>query len=129
MNGGVSMPASKSPVTAALAVPDASFFAEASVDAAVDRAGGCARPVRLRGSSALVDTRTGEVTKRYSSDDELDGQTYVRCGNRRARECPVCSQEYKGDAWHLLVCGLTGGKGVPAAVANRPCTFATLTAP
>jgi hypothetical protein len=129
MNGVVSMPASKSPPTAALAVPDASFFAEASVDAAVDRAGGCACPVRLRGSSALVDTRTGEVTKRYSSDDELDGQTYVRCGNRRARECPVCSQEYKGDAWHLLVCGLTGGKGVPAVVANRPCTFATLTAP
>lgn len=110
-------------------VPDASFFGEMVLDAAVERAGGCARPVRLRGSTELVDTSTGEVLEAYSSADELDGQTYVRCGNRRARVCPVCSREYQGDAWHLLVCGLTGGKGVPESVADRPCTFATLTAP
>ncbi|GAB3763063.1 hypothetical protein FB382_001312 [Nocardioides ginsengisegetis] len=77
----------------------------------------------------LVDKGTGEVVERYSSADELDGHTYVRCGNRRASVCPTCSHEYKGDAWHLLVCGLAGGKGVPASVADRPCTFATLTAP
>jgi hypothetical protein len=116
-------------VTIAQAVPDASFLAEVAGDLAVERAGGCARPVRLRGSTALVDSRTGEVTERYASSREIDGQTYVRCGDRRARVCPVCSQEYKDDAWHLLVCGLTGGKGIPAAVADRPCTFATLTAP
>jgi hypothetical protein len=116
-------------VTIAQAVPDASFLAEVAGDLAVERAGGCARPVRLRGSTVLVDSRTGEVTERYASSREIDGQTYVRCGDRRARVCPVCSQEYKGDAWHLLVCGLTGGKGIPAAVADRPCTFATLTAP
>ena len=27
------------------------------------------------------------------------------------------------------MCGLAGGKGIPADVAERPCTFATLTAP
>ena len=113
----------------AQAVPNASFLAEVAADLAIERAGGCSRPVRLRGSTVLVDARTGEVTQRYSSADEIDGQTYVRCGDRRARVCPVCSQEYKGDAWHLLVCGLTGGKGIPATVADRPCTFATLTAP
>ena len=49
--------------------------------------------------------------------------------NRRAAVCPSCSAEYKGDAWHLVVCGLVGGKGIPAGVAERPATFATLTAP
>ena len=58
-----------------------------------------------------------------------DGYTYVRCGNRRAAVCPSCSREYKGDAWHVLMCGLAGGKGIPATVAEHPCTFATLTAP
>lgn len=65
----------------------------------------------------------------YDSAQELDGHTYVKCGDRRARVCPSCSREYKGDAWHLLLCGLAGGKGVPEDVASRPCTFATLTAP
>jgi len=85
--------------------------------------------VRLRGATFLVDVRTGEVRERYGSGQELDGVTYVRCGNRRAAVCPSCSQEYKGDAWHILACGLMGGKGVPEAVADRPCTFVTLTAP
>jgi hypothetical protein len=116
-------------MTLAPAVPDAGFFAEAALDSAVQRAGGCERPVRLQGSTMVVDSRTGEVADRYASTGELDGQTYVRCGNRRAQVCPVCSREYKGDAWHLLVCGLVGGKGIPESVADRPCTFATLTAP
>jgi hypothetical protein len=116
-------------MTLAPAVPDAGFFAEAALDSAVQRVGGCERPVRLQGTTMLVDSRTGDVADRYSSSEELDGQTYVRCGNRRAQVCPVCSREYKGDAWHLLVCGLAGGKGIPASVADRPCTFATLTAP
>ena len=109
--------------------PSRSFIGTVAVELAEGRAGGCVRPVRLRGSTMLVDTATGEVFERYSSADELDGYTYVRCGNRRASVCPTCSHEYKGDAWHLLVCGLAGGKGVPAAVAEHPCTFATLTAP
>jgi hypothetical protein len=105
------------------------FLAEVGLDTAEARARGCSRPVRLRGSMMLVDTSTGEATTVYSSDRELDGYTYARCGNRRASECESCSHEYKGDAWHLLMCGLAGGRGVPAAVADRPCTFATLTAP
>lgn len=127
---GMDLPSSESALTASRVVSLTSFFSEVAVDDAVERAGRCVRPVRLRGSTMLVDTRTGEVAEeRYSSAHELDGQTYVRCGNRRASVCPTCSHEYKGDAWHLLVCGLAGGKGIPGEVADRPCTFATLTAP
>jgi len=105
------------------------LLADAAIDTATARAGGCARPVRLRGRKEMVNTATGEMTLLYDSADELDGHTYARCGNRRAAACPSCSHEYKGDAWHLLMCGLAGGKGVATDVADRPCTFATLTAP
>lgn len=105
------------------------MLGQVGLDTALARGGGCAHPVRLRGSTMLVDTTTGEATSVYSSADELDGYTYSRCGNRRAAVCPSCSHEYKGDAWHLLICGLAGGRGIPAQVADRPCTFATFTAP
>lgn len=111
------------------AQPSRTLIGEAGVADAENRGRGCTRPVRLVGSTQLVNTATGEVTSRYSSSQELDGTTYVRCGNRRAAVCPSCSAEYKGDAWHLLLCGLAGGKGIPSDVADRPCTFATLTAP
>jgi hypothetical protein len=114
---------------AALEGPSQLVLGEAGIESAARRGGGCAQPVRLRGRKELVDTATGELTPLYDSADELDGTTYVKCGNRRASVCPTCSREYKGDAWHLLLCGLAGGKGVPASVAERPCTFATLTAP
>jgi hypothetical protein len=116
-------------MTLAPAAPDAGFFAEAALDLAVQRAGECERPVRIQGATMVVDSHTGEVAGRYSSADELDGYTYVRCGNRRASVCPSCSREYKGDRWHLLMCGMAGGRGIPAAVATRPATFTTLTAP
>jgi hypothetical protein len=118
-------------VGAGVAVPEhlAAMLGEAGVESAARRGGGCSRPVRLRGAKHLVDTSTGEATQVYASADELDGTTYVKCGNRRASVCPTCSHEYKGDAWHVFMCGLAGGKGVPAHVADRPCTFATLTAP
>jgi hypothetical protein len=109
--------------------PSRSFVGAVALEVAEGRAGGCARPVRMRGATMLVKTSTGEITETYRSVDELDGHTYVRCGNRRASVCPHCSREYKGDAWHLVVCGLAGGKGVPVSVTERPCTFATLTAP
>jgi hypothetical protein len=101
---------------------------------AVRRARGCSRPIRLVGSTVTqsVDGVTGELgseVDRYGSANELDGYTYVRCGDRRAHRCESCSREYKGDAWHLLVSGLTGGKGVPETVASHPSTFATFTAP
>ena len=109
--------------------PSWEVLGRAGVESAEKRAGGCSRPVRLLGSTLVVNKTTGEVLRSYSSTDELDGTTYVKCGNRRAQACPTCSAEYKGDAWHLLVFGLPGGKGVPAWVADRPCTFATLPAP
>jgi hypothetical protein len=109
--------------------PSDAVLGAAGVGDAESRARGCSRPIRLVGSRESVNTATGEITTVYSSDQELDGRTYVRCGNRRASVCPSCSHEYKGDAWHLLMCGLAGGKGVPANVADHPCTFVTLTAP
>lgn len=112
-----------------LTAPSDSLLGAAGVESAERRGGGCTRPVRLRGSKDLVNVETGEVRTLYASADELDGHTYVKCGNRRASVCPTCSHEYKGDAWHLLMCGLAGGKGVPETVADRPCTFVTLTAP
>jgi hypothetical protein len=105
------------------------LLAAASTQDATRRVRGCTRPVRLRGSTTVVRRSTGELVRRYSSADELDGHTYLRCGNRRASVCPSCSHEYKGDAWHLLVCGLAGGKGIPEAVAGHPAVFVTLTAP
>lgn len=99
------------------------------VESAIERGRGCLRPVQLRGSKSLANTETAEIVDLYSSDRELDGRTYVKCGNRRASVCPTCSHEYKGDAWHLIMCGLAGGKGIPDSVADHPCTFATLTAP
>lgn len=124
------------PQNAGERVPDSMVSAElsrvlgeAGQGDAQKRAGGCARPVRLVGSIQLANTSTGETTSTYASSQELDGVTYIRCGNRRAEVCPSCSAEYKGDAWHLLLCGMAGGKGIPASVADHPATFATLTAP
>jgi hypothetical protein len=109
--------------------PAPALVARVGLEDAQRRVRGCTRPVRLHGSTTVVRRATGEVLSHYSSDGELDGQTYVRCGNRRAAVCPWCSHEYKGDAWHLLVCGLAGGKGIPEAVARHPAVFVTLTAP
>jgi replication initiator protein RepSA len=83
------------------------------------RTGGCSRPVRLRGVSA-IDMASGEVA---------GGVIQVACGNRRETACPSCSALYKGDARQLVRAGLSGGKGVPESVATHPCVFATLTAP
>ena len=109
--------------------PSWRVLGRAGMDSAESRGGGCSRPVRLVGSTMVLNKTTGEVRRTYSSADELDGTTYVKCGNRRADVCPSCSHEYKGDAWHLLLCGLAGGKGIPESVADHPCTFATFTAP
>jgi hypothetical protein len=93
------------------------------------RVGYCAHPIRLCGSSARVDAATGEVVSAYSSADEPLGLTYVRCGNRRASECPACSRIYAADTFHLIRSGVTGGKTVPERVSGNPLVFATLTAP
>jgi len=111
-----------------LALPVSTLVGHAGADSAAARTHDCARPVRLRGSTRLVDATTGEVRVRYSSSDELDGYAWLPCGNRRASVCPSCSGRYKSDAWQLITTGLGGGKGIPTTVSEHPCTFATLTA-
>jgi hypothetical protein len=96
---------------------------------AVSRVGNCAHPIRLCGSSDTVDTWTGEIVASYRSSDEPLGITYVGCGNRRASECLSCPRLYAADMFHLIWAGVTGGKTVPASVADHPLVFATLTAP
>jgi hypothetical protein len=95
----------------------------------VERARGCAHPVRLRGSSRHADPATGEVVREFSSEREPDGVLLKPCGNRRAHVCGACSDVYRGDAWQIVVSGLRGGKGVPETVAGHPLVFATFTAP
>ena len=65
----------------------------------------------------------------FSSTDHPLGVVHVRCGNRRASECPSCSRLYAADMFHLIRAGVTGGKTVPESVADHPLLFATLTAP
>ena len=96
---------------------------------ALVRVGNCAQPIRLRGRSQMVDTTTGEILSSYSSEQEPLGVTHVRCGNRRASECPSCSRLYAADMFQLIRAGVAGGKTVPESVAENPLVFATLTAP
>jgi hypothetical protein len=94
------------------------------------RTGHCSKPVRLRGRTLAVDSRTGEARTVYASDWEDSGVAFIRCGNRREAVCVACSREYAADTWHLIRAGAAGGdKGVPTSVAEHPMVFATLTAP
>ena len=107
-----------------LVSPDYDAWTEALV-----RVGNCAHPIKLRGRSETVDTTTGEIVSTYSSEQEPLGVTHVRCGNRRASECPSCSRLYAADMFQLIRAGVAGGKTVPVSVAENPLVFATLTAP
>ena len=91
--------------------------------AKVQASGGCARPIRLTGHSAIAD-RDGTILHSYS------GELFAPCGNRRASVCESCSQRYAADAFHLIRAGLSGGhKHIPTSVAEKPRAFVTLTAP
>ncbi|WP_181779110.1 replication initiator [Pseudonocardia pini] len=91
--------------------------------ARMEATGGCAHPVRLRGSSTIT-TTAGEVLAQRS------GEVWAPCGNRRDTVCPACSDRYAADAFHLIRAGLAGQeRGVPASVTDRPRVFLTLTAP
>jgi hypothetical protein len=96
---------------------------------ALARVGNCSRPIRLHGHSQTIDATTGEILSTYSSRHEPLGLTHVRCGNRRATECPSCSRVYAADTFHLIRAGVAGGKTVPDTVAENPLVFATVTAP
>jgi hypothetical protein len=105
---------------------DGSLYAWADTAA---RVGYCARPVRLTGSSTTIDAATGEILDDFSSADTPLGVLYRPCGNRRAEECPSCSRVYARDTFEMIRAGLVGGKTIPAAVADNPLLFVTLTAP
>ena len=117
-------PAVREQITARLVSPHFDAWSQAAA-----RIGYCAKPVRLRGASSTIDPRTGEVLSSYSTADEPLRVLHVRCGNRRASECPSCSRVYAADTFHLIRAGVTGGKGIPEHVSDNPLVFATLTAP
>ena len=89
----------------------------------------CSSPVRLTGRTERVDTETGELSVRFSTEGEPDGILLKACGCRRESVCASCAAVYRADAYQLVVAGLRGGKGVPESVADHPAVFVTLTAP
>lgn len=91
--------------------------------------GWCEHPVRLAGATHQIDPTTGEIYSSYATDAEPDGHLLKACGTRRATMCEPCSARYRADAWHLIVAGLRGGKGVPEDTSTHPILFVTLTAP
>jgi hypothetical protein len=96
-------------------------------EAQLRSSGYCAQPVRLAGH---VDVEDGRGRRRvYTTAGEPDGVLRKACGNRRAAVCPSCAETYRQDAYHLLMAGLCGGKGVPVSVNEHPMVFVTLTAP
>ncbi len=95
----------------------------------IRHAGGCLQPVLLRGRVDHVDDSTGELIHRYTTVHEPGGLLPVPCKTRRASRCAPCAEVYRAYTYQLIRAGPTGGKGVPAEVANHPCVFVTLTAP
>ena len=92
-------------------------------------AGGCVRPIRLRGTVRELDPATGEVVHAFDTESTPDKVIYLPCGDRRASVCPPCAQTYRADTFQLIRAGLAGGKGMPESVSIHPCVFATFTAP
>jgi replication initiator protein RepSA len=52
-------------------------------------AGGCTRPIRLRGTIRDIDPATGEVVHALDTNHTPDGVIYLPCGDRRASVCPA----------------------------------------
>lgn len=91
--------------------------------------GWCRHPVRLTGTTRLVDHGSGEVRGEFASAALPEGVLLKAWQQRRATLCPTCSATYRADAFQLVSAGLRGGKGVPETIADHPAAFATLTAP
>jgi hypothetical protein len=83
----------------------------------------------LRGRVDHIDGATGELLHRYTTVHEPGGVLPIACKTRRASQCPPCAEVYRDDTYQLIRAGLSGGKGIPGAVATHPCVFTTLTAP
>ena len=91
--------------------------------------GGCLQPILLRGRVDHIVGVTGELLHRYTTVHEPGGVLPIACKTRRASQCPPCAEVYRADTYQLIRAGLSGGKGIPATVADHPCVFTTLTAP
>jgi hypothetical protein len=91
--------------------------------------GGCLQPVLLRGRVDHIDGATGELLHRYTTVHEPDGVLPIACKTRRASQCPPCAEVYRADTYQVIRAGLSGGRGIPATVAEHPQVFTTLTAP
>jgi Replication initiator protein, pSAM2 len=91
--------------------------------------GGCLQPVLLRGRVDHIDGATGELLHRYTTVHEPGGVLPIACKTRRASQCPPCAEVYRADTYQVISAGLSGGKGIPATVAEHPSVFTTLTAP
>ena len=89
--------------------------------------GGRLQPVLLRGRVDHIDGATGELLHRYTTVHEPGGVLPIACKTRRASRCPPCAEVYRADTYQLIRAGLTGGKGIPATVAQHPCVFTSLT--
>ena len=87
---------------------------------AVRHTGGCLQPVLLRGRADYIDGGTGELIHRYTTVHEPGGVLPIACKTRRASRCPPCAEVYRADTYQLIRAGLTGGKGIPATVADHP---------
>src|SRR6516165_537653 len=68
-------------------------------------AGGCVRPVRLRGTIRDIDVSTGEILRDLDTSDLPDQAIYVPCGDRRASVCPPCAETYRADTYQLIRAG------------------------
>jgi hypothetical protein len=99
----------------------------ARFEAQLRSSGSCAHPIRLQGHVEVQDANGRRRV--LATESEPDGVLRKACGNRRAAVCPPCAETYRWDAYHLLIAGLCGGKGVPESVAEHPLVFVTLTAP
>ena len=95
---------------------------------ATQHPGGCLQPVLLRGRVDHIDGATGELLHRYTTVHEPSGVLPIACKTRRASQCPPCAEVYRADTYQVIRAGLSGGKGIPATVADHPCVFTTLTA-
>ena len=73
---------------------------------------GCAKPVRLAGSSTILDHDGATL-------DETSGRVFVPCKSRRASVCVSCSAHYAHDTYHLVHAGMAGGKTVPDSVVDN----------
>ena len=89
----------------------------------------CRHPVQLSNIAPEYQWNRLSATYERPSKSDFRGLYFKACGTRRRTRCDACSEIYKGDARHLILAGLLGGKGVSPEVATHPTVFATFTAP